>query len=437
MVSSDVMEHLAEADIMAAIAEFRRVARRRLVMKIATQVERDRRPIAALHKQHEFMDVTALHTTTWQLDKWKAAFSTVGEVKFESQRGGREVLLIAKLNRSSEPARPTHSWLDSYLSTASRNGPKATAALPQQASPPPPATRLMSKRHLTRQAPKEQPNSTLPLAGQLPAPRCDPVRMQSRSCRQCAVVFSSGAMLAKKLGRIIDGYDLVFRMNLAPTHRYEEYAGSKTHYMALHDRVSTGTHLSPAARWTSCKPETRNGTGIVFGAQFLQSRAYSISVSNSASKPPSYLVLPKILFNDGLVRNGQPVNMPGTCNILRKHVRFTAVYPCSTGFELVRYLAQDTETFGCNVTVFGVSENVKDFHYYRANTRTHEGDTCDLVRDTSLLRDSIAGSAPQRELNLTTGFTAFTNSHNFLVEHDLLRGMHKRGELYLEGGQRP
>ena len=104
IMSSDVMEHLTQEDIMPAVAEFRRVARRRLVMKISTQVERDKRPIELLHKQHEFLDVTALHTTTWQMDKWKTAFSTVGEVKFEHERGRRDVLLLVDLRPTSEPA---------------------------------------------------------------------------------------------------------------------------------------------------------------------------------------------------------------------------------------------------------------------------------------------------------------------------------------------
>ena len=97
------------------------------------------------------------------------------------------------------------------------------------------------------------------------------------------------------------------------------------------------------------------------------------------------------------------------------------------------YLLKDTETFGCNVTVFGVSESVKDFHYYRSNTRTRIGETCDEVMNTSspTVENAHALNVAQRELK--PGFTDFPSAHNFPVEHDLLRIMHKRGELYLDG----
>ena len=44
---------------------------------------------------------------------------------------------------------------------------------------------------------------------------------------------------------------------------------------------------------------------------------------------------------------------------------------CSTGMELILFLLQDTEVFGCNITLFGLSREdfhhgkvAGDFHYY-------------------------------------------------------------------------
>ena len=46
--------------------------------------------------------------------------------------------------------------------------------------------------------------------------------------RRCALVSSSGALLAAKQGSIIDEHELIARIGLSPTARFEAHVGSRT-----------------------------------------------------------------------------------------------------------------------------------------------------------------------------------------------------------------
>lgn len=48
------------------------------------------------------------------------------------------------------------------------------------------------------------------------------------SFENCAVVGSSGALLSRHLGSVIDGYDAIFRSNEAVTKTFEKYVGKRT-----------------------------------------------------------------------------------------------------------------------------------------------------------------------------------------------------------------
>lgn len=47
----------------------------------------------------------------------------------------------------------------------------------------------------------------------------------------CAIVLSSGILLEKEFGRMIDEHEVVVRFNMAPTRGYEQYVGTRTTYM--------------------------------------------------------------------------------------------------------------------------------------------------------------------------------------------------------------
>ena len=63
---------------------------------------------------------------------------------------------------------------------------------------------------------------------------CDDTIYNNFRYERCAVVSNSGVLLKQSnltkifLGKVIDAYDFVVRLNLAPTKGYEKYVGSKT-----------------------------------------------------------------------------------------------------------------------------------------------------------------------------------------------------------------
>ncbi|XP_070563472.1 CMP-N-acetylneuraminate-beta-1,4-galactoside alpha-2,3-sialyltransferase-like isoform X2 [Ptychodera flava] len=51
---------------------------------------------------------------------------------------------------------------------------------------------------------------------------------QSNGCKLCVIVGSGGVLREKKLGKLFDQYDVVFRINSAPVRGYESMVGNKT-----------------------------------------------------------------------------------------------------------------------------------------------------------------------------------------------------------------
>ena len=77
----------------------------------------------------------------------------------------------------------------------------------------------------------------------------------------CVVVGSSGVLLQHPgLGRVIDSYDYVIRMNFAPTLKFESFVGSKT-----------SLHLAYLSSCLSALNDNRavNGSHILFGGEIF------------------------------------------------------------------------------------------------------------------------------------------------------------------------
>ena len=80
IVSSDMLEHLLPSEIPTMASEFSRVARRFLLLQIATAPEKNKDPVERLRasSSKEFADVTTLHTTLMSPREWTAAFTARG-----------------------------------------------------------------------------------------------------------------------------------------------------------------------------------------------------------------------------------------------------------------------------------------------------------------------------------------------------------------------
>ncbi|XP_078681157.1 CMP-N-acetylneuraminate-beta-1,4-galactoside alpha-2,3-sialyltransferase-like isoform X1 [Branchiostoma floridae x Branchiostoma belcheri] len=66
-----------------------------------------------------------------------------------------------------------------------------------------------------------------------------PVIKSDSECRRCLVLGSSGVLLDKGLGPVIDAYDVVIRMNDAPVKGYEKDVGSRTDFRIFYPESST------------------------------------------------------------------------------------------------------------------------------------------------------------------------------------------------------
>ncbi|XP_070554204.1 CMP-N-acetylneuraminate-beta-galactosamide-alpha-2,3-sialyltransferase 4-like [Ptychodera flava] len=66
-------------------------------------------------------------------------------------------------------------------------------------------------------------------------------------CKRCVVVGSSGVLRGQRLGRLIDSYEIVIRMNNAPTRHFSLDVGSKTSFRFLYPESA----FSDAAEYES------------------------------------------------------------------------------------------------------------------------------------------------------------------------------------------
>ena len=74
-------------------------------------------------------------------------------------------------------------------------------------------------------------------------------------CRQCAIIGSSAIALEGAFGAQIDSYDIVIRVNAAPTKGYEQHVGRKTTF-----RIGTREGLENTA---ALEKEADSGTTTV------------------------------------------------------------------------------------------------------------------------------------------------------------------------------
>ncbi|XP_077978037.1 CMP-N-acetylneuraminate-beta-galactosamide-alpha-2,3-sialyltransferase 4-like [Glandiceps talaboti] len=64
----------------------------------------------------------------------------------------------------------------------------------------------------------------------------------SSVCRRCILVANGGVSLGKRLGKVIDSYDIVIRMNTGPVARYEKDVGQKTSFRLIYPESALNTY---------------------------------------------------------------------------------------------------------------------------------------------------------------------------------------------------
>ena len=77
IISTDVLEHLDYDDILTAFKNFVRVAKRYMVIQIATSTERVTEFLERMHRDKKYRQISHLHTTVLPLDFWASKLRRV------------------------------------------------------------------------------------------------------------------------------------------------------------------------------------------------------------------------------------------------------------------------------------------------------------------------------------------------------------------------
>ncbi|XP_071959664.1 CMP-N-acetylneuraminate-beta-1,4-galactoside alpha-2,3-sialyltransferase-like [Antedon mediterranea] len=71
-----------------------------------------------------------------------------------------------------------------------------------------------------------------------------PYNIAKKACRRCIVVGNGGILSKRKLGQVIDNYDVVIRMNDAPLDKYKVDVGGKTTFRFMYPE---GAYVAPGS----------------------------------------------------------------------------------------------------------------------------------------------------------------------------------------------
>lgn len=156
----------------------------------------------------------------------------------------------------------------------------------------------------------------------------------------CAVVFSSGSLLKNPMGARINGFSRVMRFNMAPTGgEWEQYAGSKTTDMLVHDDRDEGE--SPAQKLADAGSVIQHVNAITFNCPGCQ----PTSIKELQARHPRWTIVDEFHWK--------------ACNKLMGYDGNHGC--CSTGLMGVLYAMQECTS----VTVFGaVHDQCMPNHYW-------------------------------------------------------------------------
>uniref|UniRef100_A0A2P2NYV3 Sialyltransferase n=1 Tax=Rhizophora mucronata TaxID=61149 RepID=A0A2P2NYV3_RHIMU len=111
----------------------------------------------------------------------------------------------------------------------------------------------------------------------IPIDRHNGLVASNRKYGSCAVVGNSGIMLQREYGKLIDGHEVVIRLNNARTERFEQHVGSKTHVSFINSNI---LHLCARRKGCFCHPYGPNVPVVMYICQPLHFMDYSICNSS-------------------------------------------------------------------------------------------------------------------------------------------------------------
>ena len=213
--------------------------------------------------------------------------------------------------------------------------------------------------------------------------------------QRCAVVGSSGSMLARHDGSLVDSHDHIIRINSAPVEGFEAHVGNRT-------TIELAWSADHIMRFARRPPSQRAALGMLAPTTRPQVARVFAALANRSSSAPRLVLLGDAVYNSA---------MNHLCNATRDGAawyrnRSTSIRP-STGLQAVLFARRACHS----VSLFGLQAAVppcEPFHYHQPQREANAG--CPSAVPTPTVR-----AAAERMYDNPWDW------HWFALEHELYR----------------
>ncbi|KAK8921511.1 hypothetical protein KSP39_PZI020866 [Platanthera zijinensis] len=205
----------------------------------------------------------------------------------------------------------------------------------------------------------------------------------ARRFPSCAVVGNSGILLKNDHGELIDGHDLVIRLNNARIHGYQRNVGSKTDLSFVNSNI---LHLCARRPGCFCHPYGENVPMIMYICQAAHFLDYA--VCNSSYKAP--LLITDIRFDMLCSRIAKYYSLKRFVEVAGKPLKDWAkfhdekLFHYSSGMQAVMLAVGICD----QVRVFGFGKSPEAKHHYHTNQKV-ELDLHDYPAEYAFYQDLI------------------------------------------------
>jgi len=197
-----------------------------------------------------------------------------------------------------------------------------------------------------------------------PIDRHDGLVVSERRYGSCAVVGNSGILMQKEYGELIDGHDVVIRLNNARTERYERNVGVKTNISFVNSNI---LHLCGRRQGCFCHPYGANVPMVMYICQPAHFLDYT--VCNSSHNAPLIVTDPR--FDVLCARIVKYFSLKRFVEETRKSldewgsVHDGSMFHYSSGLQAVMLAVGICDKVG----IFGFGKSASARHHYHSNQK--------------------------------------------------------------------
>jgi hypothetical protein len=197
-----------------------------------------------------------------------------------------------------------------------------------------------------------------------PIDRHDGLVVSERRYGSCAVVGNSGILMQKEYGELIDGHDVVIRLNNARTERYERNVGVKTNISFVNSNI---LHLCGRRQGCFCHPYGANVPMVMYICQPAHFLDYN--VCNSSHNAPLIVTDPR--FDVLCARIVKYYSLKRFVEETRKSldewgsVHDGSMFHYSSGLQAVMLAVGICDKVG----IFGFGKSASARHHYHSNQK--------------------------------------------------------------------